>query len=468
MDGDIILGGLFNVHKRGTKSENDCGNLDPNPGYQYFASALFAIREINKDPNILAGIKLGVRAYDTCRSQTIGADGAKELIKYTLKQTEKIPPLAGVIGPFRSDVAIAVANLLRVFDIPQVSFGATVVKLSDKDIYSYFFRTVPPNSFQGRALVDVVQHFGWNYVMTVYSAGSYGEPGMDEVYSDAKRKGLCIACKIRLPPFPTPQDYENTIYDLIDISKRNANSDLNVVVMFCIQRDNTALIAAAKKILHNKNTRFVWVASNSWGAREPVTKGNEEGGEGALTLNYIEGKVVKFKDYFLGLTYNSLNETWFDEFWQISMKCRIKGAKVEFNYSKDCSPSEKLPPDFGIAPVRVSMNAVYAAVYALNDMHKDLCGGKPGMCDAMRKLKREVFLNYIRNVSFPDSTSNETIRFNRNGEVDGRYDVLNFRKVDGKYTYLKVCQSASRHPKNRRQQNTLYIAQTISSIEIYS
>ncbi|KAK3751362.1 hypothetical protein QZH41_009305, partial [Actinostola sp. cb2023] len=436
--GDIILGGLFNVHRRGTKSENSCGDLDPNPGYQYFASALFAINEFNNNPNILPGIKLGARIYDTCRSQTIGADGAKELIKYTLQQTKASPPLAGVIGPFRSDVAIAVANLLRVFDIPQVSFGATVVKLSDKDIYSYFFRTVPPNSFQGRALVDVVRYFGWSYVMTVYSRGLYGEPGMDEVYSDAKRKGLCIACDIRLPSFPTTTDYENTIRKLLDVSRGNTASDLNVVVMFCIQRDNTGLVAAAKKILKGTTTRFVWVASNSWGAREPVTNGNEEGGEGALTLNYIEGNVNKFKNYFLNLHYNSINETWFQEFWQISMKCRIIGATKEQNYTDTCSPADKLPPDFGIAPVRVAMNAVYAAVYALNDMHKALCNGTPGMCDALRNLKREVFLKYLRNVSFPDSTSNKTIKFNRNGEVDGRYDVLNFRKLNGKFTYVKV------------------------------
>ena len=85
---------------------------------------LFALDEINKNPNILPNITLGAKIYDTCRSQTIGADRAKDFIKYTLSvdKSNISSPLAGVIGAFRSDVSLAVANLLRVFDIPQV-FG---------------------------------------------------------------------------------------------------------------------------------------------------------------------------------------------------------------------------------------------------------------------------------------------------------------------------------------------------------
>lgn len=104
---------------------------------------LFAIEEINNDTDLLPNITLGAKIYDTCRSQTIAADRAKDIIKYTL--VDHVAPLAGVIGPFVSDVSIAVANLLRVFNIPQVSYGSTSADLSNKEIYSYFFRTVPPD-----------------------------------------------------------------------------------------------------------------------------------------------------------------------------------------------------------------------------------------------------------------------------------------------------------------------------------
>ena len=100
IDGDIILGGLFPVHLRSTKTENACGELDLLPGYQYLASMLFSLNEINKDQHILPGIKLGTKIYDTCRSQTIGSDGAEEIIKYTLREDNDTAPLSGVVGPF--------------------------------------------------------------------------------------------------------------------------------------------------------------------------------------------------------------------------------------------------------------------------------------------------------------------------------------------------------------------------------
>ncbi|EDO47627.1 predicted protein [Nematostella vectensis] len=437
LEGDVILGGLFNVHSRSTTTENGCGSIDLNPGFQYYAAAVFAIDEINKNPNILPGVKLGARIYDTCRSQTIGGDDAMEIIKYTLlDRTNSTPPLAGVIGPFRSDVAVAVANLLGVFNIPQVSFGATTTKLSNKQIYKYFFRTVPPNSFQGRALVDVVRYFKWSYVMTVHSHGDYGEPGMDEVKSAAAKHGVCIAGDYKLPPFPKEEDFEATIKSLLDLSKKHSDT-VHVVVMFCIQRDNTGLVRAAKKLL-NENNRFIFVASNSWGERHPVTNNNEEGGEGALTLNFIDGNVKRFKDHLLSLTPLDDNSTWFHEFWQISMNCKLSFAKWQFNTTKECRLNEMLPRDFGIAPVRVSINAVYAAAHALHNMYTNLCPKQSGMCDEFRNLKRENYLKFLRNVTFPDAASNVTVRFNRNGEVDGNYSIVNFRKVDGKYTYLKV------------------------------
>ena len=157
MDGDLILGGLFPVHRKSKFTENACGEIDPQPGFQYLAAMLFALQKINNSTSLLTNVTLGAEIYDTCRSQTIGADRAKDIIKYTLLNKQE--PLVGVIGPFTSDVSIAVANLLRAFKIPQISYGSSSADLSNKELYGNFFRTVPPDSFQAQALVDVIRHY---------------------------------------------------------------------------------------------------------------------------------------------------------------------------------------------------------------------------------------------------------------------------------------------------------------------
>ena len=438
IDGDIILGGLFPVHRRSGTTENACGEIDRHPGYQYLASMLFALEEINKDHSLLPGVTLGAKIYDTCRSETIGSNGAKEIIKYTLREENGTAPLSGVIGPFRSDVSVAVANLLRVFSIPQVSYGSTTPVLSNKDLYEYFLRTVPSNSYQGKAMVDVVRYFGWKYVMTVYSPGQYGEKGMEKFYEEAERAGLCVATKKKLPAFPTEEDYTNTIQELLRTRKTNLNGKLDVVVLFCIQRDNRGLVQAAKRVLTNGQT-FVWLASNSWGDRKQVTDGVEEAGEGAITINYIEGKVDRFKRYFLNLKPSNNNYgPWFDEFYQETLKCKLINSSKPLDYDRQCLQNESLPEDLEMAPIRVVINAVYAMVHALHNMQKVLCAGKAYLCTEMKNLKREQLLQYLRNVSFPDASLNFNVTFNQNGDVDGNYNVLNFKKVDGSYRHVVI------------------------------
>jgi hypothetical protein len=68
-----------------------------------------------------------------------------------------------------------VANLLRLFRIPQISPASTAKALSDKSRFEMFARTVPPDTFQAIALVDIVKRFNWTYVSTIASEGSYGK-----------------------------------------------------------------------------------------------------------------------------------------------------------------------------------------------------------------------------------------------------------------------------------------------------
>ena len=68
-----------------------------------------------------------------------------------------------------------VANLLRLFKIPQVSYASTSAALSDKSRFEYFARTVPPDNFQARAMVDILQYFNWTFISTVNSEGDYGK-----------------------------------------------------------------------------------------------------------------------------------------------------------------------------------------------------------------------------------------------------------------------------------------------------
>jgi hypothetical protein len=295
VQGDVILGGLFPLHKKSNENENACGVFSEVPGYQYMEAMLFAINEINADPDLLPNITLGAHIYDTCRSKTIAADAAKRFIKTSLEKDINTQ-LAGVIGALSSGVSETVANFLRVFEIPQISYASTSIILSNKDIYSYFLRVVAPDSFQAQAMVDIIKRFGWNYVSTVNSAGAYGTKGMEEFWKTAERNGVCIDIQERLSAFPTQVEYEETI---TRIFQRAKESRVSVLVVFGTQTDIRGLLEAVQKYSSLAPRHFTWIGSDGWSNRLHVVETAPDAALGALTIMQRTGEVSKkFKNYF--------------------------------------------------------------------------------------------------------------------------------------------------------------------------
>lgn len=441
MDGDLILGGLFPVHRKSKYTENACGEIDPQPGFQYLAAMLFALQKINNSTSLLQNITLGAEIYDTCQSQTIGADRAKDIIKYTLLDNEK--SLVGVVGPFTSDVSIAVATLLRVFQIPQISYGSSSADLSNKELYENFFRTVPPDSFQAQALVDVIRHYGWTYVFTINSFGNYGKKGIKLFHSMARDAGICIAKSASLPSLPSLPTYNNYRSALKTVTGHSLGGNAHVIVLFTSQTDSAGLLRAAK----GSNVKVLtWLGSSGWSNRVDVTEGREEIANGSLTVGHHEGIVHGFLDFLInldrtleGTTLRNSRNSWFDEVLQSVLKCTTPRSARFSN--QGCKNKTSLPRDIELAPVRVVVNAVYAMAHALNDMQRDLCpAAQTGICEEMKKgLKAASLIDYLKNVTFPDAAFNSSLTFNENQEIDGSYSIMNFQQgTNGEWTYVNI------------------------------
>lgn len=194
MDGDIIIGALFSVHHQPAAekvAERKCGEIREQYGIQRVEAMFHTLDRINADPNLLPNITLGCEIRDSCWHSSVALEQSIEFIRDSLisirddrdgpkwcvegnplaqpPATKK--PIAGVIGPGSSSVAIQVQNLLQLFNIPQIAYSATSIDLSDKTLYKYFLRVVPSDTLQARALLDIVKRYNWTYVSAVHTEG---------------------------------------------------------------------------------------------------------------------------------------------------------------------------------------------------------------------------------------------------------------------------------------------------------
>ncbi|XP_059402380.1 metabotropic glutamate receptor 8-like isoform X2 [Carassius carassius] len=203
LDGDIILGGLFPVHSRGERGA-PCGELKKEKGIHRLEAMLFAIDLINKDPDLLPNVTLGARILDTCSRDTYALEQSLTFVQALIERDStdvrcasgeqpifaKPDKIVGVIGAAASSVSIMVANILRLFKIPQISYASTAPELSDNTRYDFFSRVVPPDSYQAQAMLDIVTAMGWNYVSTLASEGNYGESGVEAFVQISRETGL--------------------------------------------------------------------------------------------------------------------------------------------------------------------------------------------------------------------------------------------------------------------------------------
>ncbi|XP_074052177.1 metabotropic glutamate receptor 7 isoform X1 [Macrotis lagotis] len=439
LEGDITLGGLFPVHAKGP-SGAPCGDIKKENGIHRLEAMLYALDQINSDPELLPNVTLGARILDTCSRDTYALEQSLTFVQALIQKdtsdvrcTNGEPPVfvkpekvVGVIGASGSSVSIMVANILRLFQIPQISYASTAPELSDDRRYDFFSRVVPPDSFQAQAMVDIVKALGWNYVSTLASEGSYGEKGVESFTQISKEAGgLCIAQSVRIPQERKDKtiDFDRIIKQLLDTPNSRA------VVIFANDEDIKQILAAAKRA--DQVGHFLWVGSDTWGSKVNPLHQNEDIAEGAITIQPKRATVEGFDTYFTSRTLeNNRRNVWFAEYWEENFNCKltISGSKKE-DTDRKCTGQERIGKDSYYeqeGKVQFVIDSVYAMAHALHHMNKDLCADYPGVCPEMEQAGGKKLLKYIRSVNF-NGSAGTPVTFNKNGDAPGRYDIFQYQ-----------------------------------------
>ncbi|CAH0715878.1 unnamed protein product, partial [Brenthis ino] len=449
IEGDLVLGGLMMVHER--SDSMTCGPVMPQGGVQALETMLYTLDIINNKLKLIPGVTIGAHVLDDCDRDTYGLEMAVDFIKgsisniddaeYACNATAMRKVISGVVGAASSVTSVQVANLLRLFKIPQVSFFSTSPELSNKARFEYFTRTIPSDHHQVQAMVEIVKKLGWSYVSIIYEESSYGIKAFEELEALLARNGICIAVKEKLVKdsgVASEGAYDNIVQKLL--TKPRARG----AIIFGSDQEVAGVMRAVERV--NATSSFSWIGSDGWSARALVSEGNERAVEGTISVQPQANDVKGFKEYFLGLNVkNNKRNPWFVEFWEDHFQCRYAGSpRTPYNgqYKHACSGKERLTvnnTEFERQLQFVS-DAVMAFAYSIKDMHVEVCGGKRGLCDSMRPASGAELLRFLRKVRFTGLSGDEFF-FDSNGDGPARYNILHFKQVSkGVYHWVNVGQ----------------------------
>ncbi|KAL2095683.1 hypothetical protein ACEWY4_007831 [Coilia grayii] len=454
-EGNIVLGGLFSLHD--AVLESPLLFTSPPPPAQCFGfnfrtfrwmqTMIFAIEEINKNPNLLPSITLGYQIYDSCstpvqalRTALAVTGGQFEEESGNLKCSGTVPV---VIGDGGSTLSLVVARFLGVFHVPQVSYFSSCACLSNKVEFPAFLRTMPSDFFQVDALAQLVKHFGWTWVGVVAGDDAYGRGGA-QIFADEVRKlGACVALHEVIPK-------NHGKSHMARIVERIQESGARVVLLFAVEQDAGALLREA---LGQNLTGIQWLASEAWiTAAVLSTPQFHSILQGSMGFAIRRADIAGLKPFLLRLHPSfDPHDPFIQMFWENLFGCSLHPKNdddVDFNDTPSCTGLEELASTKNIyadvTQLRISYNvykAVYAIAYALEAMIKCEPGKgllHEGACPNMSTIQPWQLLEYLKQVKFTNDFGEE-MKFDENGDPAAMYDLINWQlTADGDVKYVTV------------------------------
>ena len=390
---------------------------------------LFAIDSVNANETLLPNITLGFDIRDSCYSENIGLDEAIDVIisgnqldiaGCQSSNMESSTLTVGVVGAAASRVSIPVASLGRLFKVPQVSFASTSPILSSRETYSYFYRTVPPDNLQAKAMIDIVLHFNWTQISIIYVGDTYGQPVAVELRRLAKANNICIDLDRQIAVSFKLDDYQELAEILLA-------SDANVVVLIAHEQNAELLLERVASIPSHR--RFTWIASDGWARKLAIAHMFSETVAGYYGVVPHAPHAPSFDDYLSQLTIETNRRNpWFEEIFSAFTLCNSSNA-CDQNTTLTSLPN--YAQDSFVPP---TIDAVYAFANALHNFLQENCNFTSGWiwanqsCPGQKKeLNGSTLLHYLGKVDFVNPLTRNRVAFDRLGNAAGRYEIQNYQ-----------------------------------------
>ncbi|XP_063785742.1 extracellular calcium-sensing receptor-like [Pseudophryne corroboree] len=415
--------------------------------YQQLLTIMFAVEEINMNPNVLGNRTLGLQVYKTCNVPHYEVQGA---LHFLSESSMAIPnyrcrgqsAFSAVVGSFFSTNSMTLANMLGVLRYPQISASSSISLLSNKIKFPSFVRTVPSDKEQSKGLAKLILHFGWTWVGLLAVDNDYGLQGIQPIREEIIKAGACVAfteyIRLSQPDSNAPH-----------IVKVIKESSVTVVIIFA---SDANLVPIMSEMLKQQIKGKIFVSNGGWSMSNLFLAGSfSQVLSGSIGL-FINNRVIPgFSEYLNKVRPRSeVVDSWVNLYWEKLFDCQFLYQK---NITLDptvkvCTGAESIDSinnSFFYTSGLNYTHSYYAAVHvlakALEDMKK--CKSKEGTlsylsCKDIFNFKPWQLLHYIRNMRVTLSSGRD-IYFDDNGDIPAVYDIVNWRLTqEGTMRQVKV------------------------------
>ncbi|XP_071396798.1 extracellular calcium-sensing receptor-like [Centroberyx affinis] len=456
-DGDVVIGGLFNLHYLPSVTDQGftkppyykpCTGLDLAP-LRYIYAMVFAVEEINRNAILLPGVRLSYHILDSCGRHPWALQGALSLVggdSHSCNSTAPLPhsavygqtgerrggpPVPLVIGGASSTTGKILSRTLRPLSVPVISYLSSCPCLSDRRKFPNFFRTIPSDVYQARAMARLAIRFHWTWVGAVVANNDYGRLAIQEFQKEIQGAGVCLA-------FLETVSRETIVRDARRVAVTVEASTARVILIFCWYTDVRQLfLELAKRNVTDRQ----FLASEAWSTSGDLLQNlalSKVAG-GVLGVAVRSSSIPGFENYLRSLhPSHRPDDEILREFWEKEFGCRPAANRSPHSAPlPPCSGTESLEGVQNLftdtSQLRVTYNvylAVYAAAHALHSLLSCPDRDSPprsnsSTCSSPQNINPIELLQHLNKVNF--TTPQGEKFFFQGADIPAVYDLVNWQ-----------------------------------------
>uniref|UniRef100_A0A8B9LNV0 G-protein coupled receptor family C group 6 member A n=1 Tax=Astyanax mexicanus TaxID=7994 RepID=A0A8B9LNV0_ASTMX len=305
----------------------------------------------------------------------------------------------------------------------QISSTSSSPALSDKSRYASFFRVIPSDVHQTKALAKFMKYFKWDWVGVVNLDDDYGKPALEKFLNDSKEENICIAFQEELPNYLGYTNIEQRIKEVADKIQTFENA---TVVLLIVRPEHVKMIFQE---MIKRNITRIWISSDAWSTTRYLMKmeGINRVGE-IFGLTFLTGNIPGFKDYLQNLTIPpGVKNDYIREYKQIRFNC---SQKSEHTSPSACNVTDPQEQNDDYLLRAVDLTEAYGqrvAVYALAHAIKKLLKCNDTACSGDTDFLPWKLVDILHLMNF--TLDNQTYTFNEQGDFENGYDLIRWKMI---------------------------------------
>uniref|UniRef100_A0A8C5HKY9 G-protein coupled receptors family 3 profile domain-containing protein n=1 Tax=Gouania willdenowi TaxID=441366 RepID=A0A8C5HKY9_GOUWI len=347
-EGDFVIGGIFPLHYNQEMPDLNSTYLPPpvncrfDPrAFRWAQTLRLAVDEINQSSELLPNNTLGYKIFDSCAYPLTGQRAALAMLN-GLK--ERDAPVCSGASPLLA-----------------ISYFSSCACFTDRRKFPTFFRVIPNDDYQVKAIAQLLIHFNWTWVGLVRGDHEYGRFAVQGLLQELQGTQVCVAYQEMIPLLYN----RKRALEIISNYFVMRSSLAKVVVVFSAEGEMTPFL---RDYMNQNITGIQWVASEAW-----VTASVFTGSEyypflgGTIGFGIRKGHIQKLWEYLQTVNPQQYpDNVLVHELWEALYGCSSSqsfGSRLP-----SCSGQELLLEQhsayMNTSSPRVAYN-VYKAVYAV-------------------------------------------------------------------------------------------------------